>query len=780
MGSARLSAAMQRCSSYVYPLPTAEDGVYYIYIKEEGEGEEEKTDTTLSAFGPIPLQIDVMVNFFLYEVDNGVTGVLGLLTKKQISKRSKDYNMNNKWVKFESLLRNVHDKKGRADTTSSLSGRNVVNYVTIKKYMIMYREILVWYMENVQYPPGPENTSKGLGFHTKCQNGSPHDSKHYVTAMKNVLDCLMAKSSLPVSLSHSYNQVDLDKHFKLQHIECLKSLPTHRLQLALCFLWVHFQGQLKQIFRTLSICHLNIQLLTHKEFYQYFLPELFQNSFILGTTLLSGEKFVPVGFHQQGDMNIPNTGLVLLPFHYPLVFHYILNYTDTVSTYYNIHFEFDNNRVTLSPCKLGTGNIDLAPFTVTKEIIYLVKEMAILPKVLKVHDNGFFGYEHVMETIEDLVLTERRFLGGAVFPKLSNDDLAYCQRNDCLYIYPLAMDLSKTQFAHVKFEDTPEPLVTGILELYLPEMGTIFTPLTEKLAGYLLENSDDLLSANLQVQFLDENVVDNFGKETGELNRAFNHLQGRDFVFHKLLDFETWDCLKTSKGDIERFNESQNHLQNKGGNKPPGKNSKETGSDSDTVTKTNQHKGKNNKRGSLDAGDSLEPKAKKSKQSGNGAKAKGAKQSLAIAVAAATAPTANGGKVVPSPHAHMVSKVTENAAAVSAVADASSAAPSLAEKSEMGEKDGTNDWEEKVPRWKHTMNVALPKFPLRVGQPLESTDISVVLKEPDPEILYPIHQINEQVCYIGGQVPDRIGEVVKYLYSKYEHYDAYPGYGLVF
>eukprot|EP00536_Pseudo-nitzschia_multiseries_P009779 jgi/Psemu1/306810/fgenesh1_kg.283_\ len=86
-----------------------------------------------------------------------------------------------------------------------------------------------------------------------------------------------------------------------------------------------------------------------------------------------------------------------------------------------------------------------------------------------------------------------------------------------------------------------------ILYSYLPDMGTIFTPLTEKLAGCLMEKSDDLSSANLLVELLDNNVVNNCGKGTGELNPAFKHLQGCDFVFHKLSDFKTWDCFKTSK-----------------------------------------------------------------------------------------------------------------------------------------------------------------------------------------------------------------------------------------
>eukprot|EP00536_Pseudo-nitzschia_multiseries_P019662 jgi/Psemu1/62140/gm1.62140_g len=104
--------------------------------EKKGRGKKTKSDTTFSDLGPIPQQIDVMVNFFSYKVDNGVTGVLGLLTRKQISKRFKDYDMNNKWLNFESLLQNVHDRIGGG----SLYGRNMVNYATIKKCMIMARQ----------------------------------------------------------------------------------------------------------------------------------------------------------------------------------------------------------------------------------------------------------------------------------------------------------------------------------------------------------------------------------------------------------------------------------------------------------------------------------------------------------------------------------------------------------------------------------------------------------------------------------------------------------------
>eukprot|EP00536_Pseudo-nitzschia_multiseries_P015762 jgi/Psemu1/43741/gm1.43741_g len=88
-------------------------------------GKKKKSDTAFTDLGSIPHQIDVMVNFFLYELDNGMTGVLGLLTRKQISEQFKDYNMSNKWLNFESLLRNVHDKSG----VGSLYGRNAHGFI---------------------------------------------------------------------------------------------------------------------------------------------------------------------------------------------------------------------------------------------------------------------------------------------------------------------------------------------------------------------------------------------------------------------------------------------------------------------------------------------------------------------------------------------------------------------------------------------------------------------------------------------------------------------------
>eukprot|EP00536_Pseudo-nitzschia_multiseries_P014708 jgi/Psemu1/39899/gm1.39899_g len=571
----------------------------------------------------------------------------------------------------------------------------------------------------------------------------------------------------------------------------LGPIPRQIDVMAICKLWVDFQRQSKRIFTTLSLCHLDIKLLTHKDFYQYFLPELFQNSFVLGTTVLLGENDIPL--------------------HSSLVFHNVIHYKDTVSNYYNIHFEFNDDHVTLSPCKLGTGNIRLAPFTDIKGILYLVNEWLIrkvvdscknlganvvrslepaciqfisqvlcasvievdvndssfdcsidnvckliMPKVLKATDNGCFGYDHVMETIEDLVLTERRFLAGAMLPELSDKN-----------------------FAHVNFEDTPEQLVTGILELlglddkhnnetcvtrflqynvnsqqevhqrifmehipyvfceifvidpevverytwvkelilysYLPEMGTIF--LTEKLAGYLFEKSDDLSSANLLVKLLDNNVVKNYGKGTGELNPAFNYLQGCGIVFHKVTDFETWNCFKTSKDQSKTTNDhcQQGTNEERRVDNP----SKPSGID-------------RTKRDSNDAG------------------------------------TCDGGQVTQRPTA---TKGRTN--------------------NECGSTDEGNTIENKkeLPVSARPLIrglVKVPKYPLRSRNAPYSygflqMSVNVVFKEDNPEIMYPIYEIKEQVRYAArGQFPVRIGEVSRYISQKFMNYNKCPGYNILF
>eukprot|EP00536_Pseudo-nitzschia_multiseries_P012378 jgi/Psemu1/31860/gm1.31860_g len=474
--------------------------------------------------------------------------------------------------------------------------------------------------------------------------------------MKNFLDCLMAQSSLRVSMSHSYNQVDLDKHFKKQRIECLKSLPTQRIK----FLPPEdTKRKAKRIFTTINLGNLDIKLLTHEDFYQYFLPELIQNSFVLGTTVLSGEKWVPVGFHRQGDTNILETGEVLLPLHSPLVFHYVLHYKDTLSNYYSIHFEINEDRVTLSPCKHGTGKIDLAHFKVTKGILYLVKQWLI-----------------------------------------------------------------------TKFVDHGTNLGVNMYS-YLPEMCTIFTPLTEKLAIYLWEKLDDLSSANLVVQFLDDNVVNNYGKGTGELNTAFKHLQGRDFV--QINEFNKSNNTYRVGWVTLTFNTTND---SKRGFIPPW----DVQVDGGNVGKTsNLNEGRNNNSGSTVTGEYLKNKPNQSKESG--------------------IDTTKGN----SKDTGLTDKTSKTC-----------------------EKEGSNVREEKVIDWaKSPLNavVTMPKFPVNLNgrQTTQPLEISVLLKDQDPEIMYPLYEVDEQVRYTERRnSPVLIGEVYRYLFNPYEQYESLPGNYITF
>eukprot|EP00536_Pseudo-nitzschia_multiseries_P011755 jgi/Psemu1/29850/gm1.29850_g len=336
-----------------------------------------KKESLLSMVCPIPCQIDKM-----------------------------DYEMKSKWDNFQSLLQHVHGEREVGDTKPCLHGCNVVNYVTIKKYLVVYQEILVWYMENVKYPPAPEKIDQGLYFYTKCDNGSSHNSQDYDAVMKQFLDDLIAKSSLGASTSQSYNQTTLDNnYFKSKRVECLEFLINNG----------------KEVF-------------PQNESKDYVPNKLMKIFYQTKNCILSGNlvpQSVKRGFHHGGNM--PSTDQAFLPIHLPSVFHFVLHYKDLVTNLYHIHVDFDTNIVTLLPSKIGEGKICLAPATVTEGIIYLVKEWlirrmnialvglfdnswkAIIQKVLKLPHTRSFGFQDVMQTIEDLVLKERRYLAQSQF-----------------------------------------------------------------------------------------------------------------------------------------------------------------------------------------------------------------------------------------------------------------------------------------------------------------------------------------------------------------------------
>eukprot|EP00536_Pseudo-nitzschia_multiseries_P011416 jgi/Psemu1/28836/gm1.28836_g len=105
------------------------------------------------------------------------------------------------WDNFQSLLRHIHGEREVGDTKPRLYGHNGVNYVTIKKCMVVYQEILVWYMKN------------GLSFNTKRDDGSTHYSQYYVAVMKKILDDLIAKLALKSQFEDKeYKGLQRDDH----------------------------------------------------------------------------------------------------------------------------------------------------------------------------------------------------------------------------------------------------------------------------------------------------------------------------------------------------------------------------------------------------------------------------------------------------------------------------------------------------------------------------------------------------------------------------------------
>eukprot|EP00536_Pseudo-nitzschia_multiseries_P016286 jgi/Psemu1/45602/gm1.45602_g len=184
-----------RCFSLFYSIDDKEPMPdFRKKLSTESPTKKKKKERLLSTFGPIPCQIDVMVNLFLY--DDGVAGKLGVLSRNELTNQFKDYEM-----------------KKVGDTRPCLYSCNVVSYVTIKKYMVVYQEIFVWYMENGKYPPAPEKMDQGLCFYTKCDNSSSHNSRDYVPVMTEFLDDLIAKWSLRDLVTNLYHiHFDFDEN----------------------------------------------------------------------------------------------------------------------------------------------------------------------------------------------------------------------------------------------------------------------------------------------------------------------------------------------------------------------------------------------------------------------------------------------------------------------------------------------------------------------------------------------------------------------------------------
>eukprot|EP00536_Pseudo-nitzschia_multiseries_P005550 jgi/Psemu1/12817/gm1.12817_g len=120
---------------------------------------------------------------------------------------------------------------------------------------------------------------------------------------------------------------------------------------------------------------------------------------------------------------MPNNIQVLLPIHLPSVFQFVLHYKDFVTNLCYIHFDFI---ATLSPSKTGEGKICLAPATNTALAGSFDNSCkAILQKVLKLPHTKYFGFQDVMQTIEDLALKVQRYLAQSQFEDKEYKGLIY-------------------------------------------------------------------------------------------------------------------------------------------------------------------------------------------------------------------------------------------------------------------------------------------------------------------------------------------------------------------
>eukprot|EP00536_Pseudo-nitzschia_multiseries_P016256 jgi/Psemu1/45470/gm1.45470_g len=337
------------------------------------------------------------------------------------------------------------------------------------------------------------------------------------------------------------------------------------------------------------------------------------------------------------------------------------------------------------------------------------------------------------------------------------------------------------------FVTDPEVLCNNLLDewlpilipySYLPESRKIFTPLTEPLVEMLVDQSDELFTAKLEVVFLSrtgvQNINEHFGKEGNEmyLSGVFKPLEGSNFKYHTFLDFETWECFKDSKADLQNFKKSQTGpyvagwvmftskrkdmvptIHDDGSDKVEDNvNKSDQGNDEDG--EGNKSDQGNDKDGTLDNCDDVsDPRQEKGSKSDQG---NGKDGNLD-----------NDGDNVSDSRQDKGNKSDEG-----------------------NNKDGTWDKDCNLkPKAKPTTSKGTksslvrdlefaPKDWSHIGRDFAFLEIKVMLKDPDLEILYPIYRIGQKVVYIGDI--NRIGLVDRYVSERHKDYDAYPGYKLFF
>eukprot|EP00536_Pseudo-nitzschia_multiseries_P005089 jgi/Psemu1/11719/gm1.11719_g len=246
--------------------------------------------------------------------------------------------------------------------------------------------------------------------------------------------------------------------------------------------------------------------------------------------------------------------------------------------------------------------------------------------------------------------------------------------------------------------------------------------------------------AKLEVVFLSRTGMQNIDAHFGEgnelyLSRVLKHLEGSNFKYHTLLEFETWDCCNDSKDELDIFKKCHTGLYAAGwvmftskradslycGLRLPwlvGYKTKDTVPPCDNVSEQTQDKG--NKKNNCD----LKAAAKVTKS-----KEPGEKNNL-------------------NESGNTATTVGEKS---SVVKDIDLAPKDWRHTQAQFQSGNNNKSEQNVQLLNYSLDVALFKFPLKVGRGFTSHDIEVMMKDPDPEILFPLYQIGQAVVYVGDK-----------------------------
>eukprot|EP00536_Pseudo-nitzschia_multiseries_P009418 jgi/Psemu1/23130/gm1.23130_g len=324
----------------------------------------------------------------------------------------------------------------------------------------------------------------------------------------------------------------------------------------------------------------------------------------------------------------------------------------------------------------------------------------------------------------------------------------------------------------------------------------------------LVDHLVELFLKKLEVVFLSQTNVQNVDQHFGKGNKVyfsgvFKHLKGTNFKYHTLPDFKTWECFKDTKADLQNFKESQTGLYVAGRVMFTCKiyrifvqwlHSPMVGSDGSDKMQDNVNKSDQgiDKDGNLynecdNVSNPRQDKDNKRNQGNNKDGASDNKSDDSDQGKDKDGNWDNKGDNVSDPRQDIGNK-SDEVNNKDGTLDNNIAKSLLVRHLEFSPKDQThsmhaqsqngnnNQSEQSVQLLNYSLDVTAPKFSFRVGLDFALHDIKVMLKDPDPSILYPIYGMGQKVVYIGDI--NCIGLVDGYVSKWYEDYDVYQGYKL--